>query len=294
MTIGYLFAICTTLFWTMSALCFEAASKRVGSIAVNILRLVLALFLLSCITFYRTGSFGPIEANEHQWRWLIASGFVGFFIGDIALFRAYVLIGARLTTLLMVLAAPFGAIGSLIMIGETLTPLKIAGMCIALSGVAWVCAERRESDGTPHHHRILGTLLGIVAAFGQGFGAVLMKIGRGNLNGFEVTQVRVLAGTAGFLVLLPMIRKTRDVVAATRHPTALGFLTAGAVMGPVLGVSCYAFALLTVPVGIVGTIAAMVPVTIIPFAIFLKKERVSVRAVFGAIIAVIGVVLLCL
>lgn len=294
MTLGYLFALFTTLLWTISALFFEAASKRVGSVAVNLLRLVVALVFLSSITFFRTGTFGPSEANEDQWRWLMLSGFVGFFVGDIALFRAYVLIGARLTTLLMVLAAPFGAIGSFLMIGETLTPLKIGGMLLALAGVAWVCAERSANDQTPRHHVTWGLVLGVVAALGQGFGAVLMKFGQRNLNAFEVTQIRVLAGIVGFLIAIPAMRRVRDVVAATHHPTAMLFLTAGAIAGPVLGVSCYALALATVPVGIVGTIAAMVPVVIIPFAIFIKKEHVSPRAIAGAMVAVAGVVLLCI
>jgi len=293
MSTGYIFALCTTFCWTISALCFEAASKRVGSVAVNLLRLVVALILLSVIMFCRTGHFAPVEANEHHWRWLLLSGFVGFFIGDIALFRAYVLIGSRLTTLLMVLAAPFGAICSLFMIGETLTPLKITGMIVALAGVAWVCAERNENDTTPHHHVTIGTILGIIAAFGQGLGGVLTKIGAGDLNAFEVTQIRVLAGVAGFLVAIPAMQRISDVVNATRRPVAMGFLIAGAVAGPVLGVSCYNLALVRIPVGIVGTIAAMVPVVIIPFAIFFKREKVSSRAIFGAMIAVIGVVLLC-
>ena len=291
---GYVFAILTTFCWTISALAFEIASKRVGSVAVNLLRLLIALALLGFITLHRTGHFIPPGVSDHQWRWLLLSGFVGFFVGDMALFRAYVLIGSRLTTLLMVLAAPFGAVCGYFMIGETLTPLKIIGMVIALGGVAWVCAERRENDATPHHHVLIGVMLGIIAAFGQGLGAVLTKIGTQGLNAFEVTQIRVLAGVAGFIIAIPMMRQTGNVILATRNPRAMVFLTIGAIAGPVLGVSSYNYAITKIPVGIAGTLAAMVPVVIIPFVILVKKETVSIRAIVGAIVAVAGAVLLCI
>lgn len=294
MPIGYFFAICTTFCWTISALAFEAASRRVGSVAVNLLRLTVAMILLSLITFTRTGHLIPDHASAHQWKWLLASGFVGFFLGDIALFRAYVLIGARITTLLMVLAAPFGAVCGYFMLHETLTPLKIIGMIITLGGVAWVCAERTENDTRPHHHVVIGVILGIIAAFGQGLGGVLTKVGADGMNAFEITQIRVFAGVAGFLIAIPLMRRTSDVINAVHNRTAMIFLTLGAIAGPVIGVSCYNFAIVRIPVGIVGTLAAMVPVVIIPFAVLVKKESVSIRAVFGACVAVAGAVLLCL
>lgn len=86
MALGYFFAICTTFCWTLSAFAFEAASRRVGSVAVNLLRLIIAMGLLGLITLYRTGHLIPLEATEHQWRWLLFSGFIGFFVGDIACF----------------------------------------------------------------------------------------------------------------------------------------------------------------------------------------------------------------
>lgn len=128
-----------------------------------------------------------------------------------------------------------------------------------------MCAERSENNTTPHHHIIIGVILGIIAAFGQGFGAVLMKIGTQGLNAFEATNIRVIAGVAGFVVAVPVMRRTSDVRNATRNPRAMMFLTLGAIAGPVCGVSSYNFAISMIPVGIVGTLAAMVPVVVLPF-----------------------------
>jgi len=47
-------------------------------------------------------------------------------------------------------------------------------------------------------------------------------------------------------------------------------------------------------VGIAATIMSIVPVLIIPLVILIYRERVSARAVVGAVLAVAGVVLLFL
>jgi drug/metabolite transporter (DMT)-like permease len=47
-------------------------------------------------------------------------------------------------------------------------------------------------------------------------------------------------------------------------------------------------------VGVVTTILATIPVMILPFSVFMFGERVSVRAVGGALVAAIGVALLML
>lgn len=301
MSLGHLFALCTTLLWTMSALCFEAASKRVGSMAVNLLRLLVAMVLLGCLGLAQSGNFIPTHASAHQWNWLLLSGAIGFFLGDLALFRAYVLIGSRLTTLLMVLSAPFAAITALWWLDEKLSMQSIIGMMVVLAGVAWVCLERNEKNPLPRHHVVWGVVLGIIAAIGQGVGGVLTKVGMFDpsaavnpLNPFDTTQIRILAGIAGFCVAIPAMRRSGDVIRATRHPAAMGFLILGALVGPALGVSCYNASLERIPAGVTNTIASMVPVTIIPFAILIKREHVSLRAIVGAMVAIVGVALLCL
>jgi drug/metabolite transporter (DMT)-like permease len=44
--------------------------------------------------------------------------------------------------------------------------------------------------------------------------------------------------------------------------------------------------------GVAATIMATVPITLIPFAIFLHKEHVSARSILATILAVAGVAML--
>ena len=67
-----------------------------------------------------------------------------------------------------------------------------------------------------------------------------------------------------------------------------------AMLGPVLGVSCYQWALATTPSGIVLPIVATTPLVIIPLTYWFEGDRPSRRSLVGGIVAVAGVVALTL
>ncbi len=84
------------------------------------------------------------------------------------------------------------------------------------------------------------------------------------------------------------------MLAGSRDLRAVGILTFGAVVGPFIGVALSLLALRHAPTGVVATIIATMPVLILPFSILLYHEKVSLRAVGGAIVAVVGIALLTL
>jgi drug/metabolite transporter (DMT)-like permease len=296
---GQLFAIATTLLWATSATLFEAAGRRIGSINVNLLRLSIAAVLLAGLCFLSSGS-RPVDAPPHVWTWMLLSGLLGFFLCDLLLFRAYVMIGARRSALMLSLAPVFAAVLDLVLIGKPLTLMQGVGMLITLSGVLWVIAERPD-DEAPHtrRERQTGALFAGLAALLQALGALTAKIGMrlpdGNdFDPIAATFIRSLAGVAGFALLVVLSGRSRRLIESTRDGRAMALLTAGAVAGPVLGVSCFLASLQRVPAGITQTILATIPVVLIPVAALKKHERITWRAIAGAVIAVSGVIVLCL
>ena len=63
----------------------------------------------------------------------------------------------------------------------------------------------------------------------------------------------------------------------------------GAFFGPFLGVSFSLIAVKFTETGIASTIMALVPVFIIPPAVFLYKQKITFAEIAGAVISVIGV-----
>ncbi len=293
--IGEIASLAVAFFWTVTALAFESASKRVGSLPVNWMRLVMGLVFLSVFTRVERGFFLPLDASAHAWFWLSLSGFVGFVIGDLFLFRSFVLIGSRVSMLIMALAPPMTALLGWLVLGERLSVLSFAGMALTLAGIALVVIDRPSGD-TPMRlaHPVVGILFAFGGAVGQAAGLILSKIGMADYSPFAATQIRIITGVIGFAVLLTARGAWDRTFSAMKNRKALALTTTGAFFGPFLGVSFSLFAVQHTAAGIAATIMATVPILIIPPAVLFMKEKITLREAAGAVIAISGVALLFL
>jgi len=291
--LGEAAALGTAFCWTCSALCFTASAKRIGSLALNQIRLAQAFLFLMLFGWAWRGLALPSDASREQWLWLGLSGLAGFTFGDLCLFRAFVEVGPRISTLAMSLAPPIAALTGWLILGEVLNGWAWLGMGLTVAGIAWVALERPASAEEHDRRRLTrGLLLAFGGAVGQGVGAVLGKMGAIEYDPFAATQIRILAGMAGFAALFVALRWWPKVFEGLRHPSAMAYSALGAFFGPFLGVSLFMLSLKHVGTGITSTIAATVPVLIIPFVILVQKEKVSPRAICGAVLAVAGVSIL--
>jgi drug/metabolite transporter (DMT)-like permease len=286
-------ALGTAVCWALTALAFESAGKRVGSLPVNLIRLLIGFLLLVPVVWLRRGSPLPTDASPDTWLWLSISGLIGFAFGDLCLFRAFVLIGSRLSVLLMSLVPPMTAVLGWLILGETLTARELAGMALTVGGVAWVVRERVPDPVEGHRHpSTWGVLLGIGGAIGQAVGLVLSKHGMGDYDAFAANQIRVLAGLVGFALIFTATGIWPRFLDALRHPTAMARTVTGGFFGPFLGVSLSLVAVQNTIAGVAATIMSTTPVIILPASIWLRRERVTVRAVLGALLAVAGTAVL--
>lgn len=292
---GEFAALATACCWTVTALAFERAGRRIGSLVVNLLRLLVALGFLTLFGAVVRGAPLPVEAPSRAWLWLSASGLVGFTFGDLCLFRAFVVIGSRLSVLLMSLVPPLSALLGLAFLGEVLTVADWFGMALTVGGVTWVVLERRP-DPAGRLGRVpwTGVLLGLGGAAGQAVGLVLSKYGMGDYDAFAATQIRVLAGALGFALVFSVIGWWPRVWAARCDRAALGLVGLGGFFGPFLGVSLSLYAVQHTETGVAATLMGILPVLILPPAIRINRERVSPRAAGGAVLAVAGVAVLLL
>ena len=274
---------------------FEAAGKRIGSLAVNLIRLVIAFFFLAAFGWIVRGLPLPTDATAHNWIWLLLSGLVGFTIGDLTLFRAFVLIGSRVSMLIMALVPPITAIFGWLLMGEVLGLQDWGGMLLTVAGVAMVILERKKDEnGVAIRLAPAGVLLAFLGAFGQAGGLVLSKYGMAQYNPFAATQIRVIAGIVGFSVIFMFIGWWPRVFEGVRNKSAMKRVSLGAFFGPFLGVSLSLMAVQHAKAGVAATIMALTPVLIIAPTRIVFKEKISRTSIIGALIAVSGVALLIL
>jgi drug/metabolite transporter (DMT)-like permease len=291
---GELAAVATALLWTLSTLAWTSAGRRIGVVSVCVIRLVMAVLPLALYGQLTRGLALPVDASARQWWILGLSGWLGFFVSDLCLFKAFQVIGPRLSLLLLALTPPAATIISWVFLAEPLAARQWLAMGVTLAGIVWVVLERRPADDSPHPpgHLRLGVFLGVAAAASQAASTVLGRCGIGDYDASAATFVRILGGMAGYLVLVTLLGRWPQILVATQHRRAMGILCLGTLVGPFAGVILYMVALRHCHAGIVSTIVATMPVLILPFSILLYRERVSLRAVGGALISVAGVALL--
>jgi len=298
---GEFAALGTSLCWTVTALAFEYAAKRIGSLALNILRLVVALLIFMTINLILHGQPIPLDAGPQVWFWLSLSGLMGFVFGDIFLFQSYIDIGARTAQVIFVSSPLITALLGFLLLGERISPRGILGMLIVIGAIMWVILGKAKADKNAFdqndlqrapHHRIRGILFAFFGALGQSGGLILSKIGAPHYDPLRATEIRVIAGLIGFNIMALVLGKLSEPVRALRNKPALKALSLGAFFGPFLGVSLGLFAVQRANTGIAATLMGLTPILIVFPSVVLYKEKLTLREVLGAIVAVLGLALL--
>jgi drug/metabolite transporter (DMT)-like permease len=291
---GELSALVTAVMWTGSAITFAGATTRVGSVYVNVVRLVAAdIFLLSTIALFGI----PFNISFAQVILLALSGFVGFVFGDTFLFKSYEYNSARISMLIMSTAPAIAAILAFLFLYETLSLTGIIGMAVTLSGIALVILERKDTSTHNVPVSLAGVVYALLGALGQAGGLILAKyaFSFGPVNGFVATFVRAVAAT---LLLTPLNyfagRFSKPVEVFSKNRKALNLTLLGAVLGPYLGVTFSLIAISYTNVAVAATIMSIVPILILPAVWILYHEHLSWRAIVGACVAVAGVGILFL
>lgn len=292
--IGELSALLTACLWSITSFLFAFAAGRVGSVQVNINRIILAAIILFLIV-----SLSGIDykLSSGQIYYLILSGVAGLVIGDSFLFKAFQLIGARLGMVLMSLVPAVSAVLAWIFLDEVLTVLGIVGMFITILGVLLVVTDRSHDSTVKGEVSKGGILFGFLGAFGQAGGLVLAKFAfaEGYINGFVASFIRLSSAGIIIFIIGVMIKRYKNPVRVFKNEIpALKATIAATVLAPVLGITLSLVAIEFTKVGIASTLMALVPILMLPISKYYFKEKLTIQAISGAFIAVGGVVILFL
>ena len=298
--LGEFISIGVAFSWTATALLSEFGSKRLGNLTLNVLRMGLALVFSLVLFFVVTGSMMPPGASVEAAGWMLLSGVVGYVIGDFCLFQCYIIIGSRYGQLFMTLAPLSAALMAWITLGQQMNAMSILAMLITLGGISISVLGRGEHHKVGLKLPLNGVLFAIGAAMCQGIGLVLSKIGmdhyEASLTGtpewlvpFSANFYRCVAGIIGFSLLLYFRKGLEPLREAMHDRKGLAVATATTVFGPFVGVGFSLMAVQYTAAGIASTLMAMTPIIILLPSYWLFKQKITWRAVVGAVISVVGV-----
>ncbi|MGB9720237.1 MAG: DMT family transporter [bacterium] len=292
---GELAALGTSFCWSFGSVLFTMASRLVGSTEVNRIRLVVGMMLLMFTHWILYGMLFPVNATAHHWFWFGISGIIGFTIGDTFLFRGYLLIGPRLTMLLMSLSPIFGAILAWLFLKESLRSLEILAIIITLLGISLVLYDKRN-EGLDEKNFLTGIICGICASLCQALGYYASKKGLlcCDFPAISGNVIRVTFGAVFIWLIAGIQGQIKETLGKLTNRRADMSILGGAFFGPFVGVWLSLVAIQYTNIGIASTLMALPPVILIPISHLLFKEHITHISIFGTIIALIGVALIFL
>jgi len=280
--------------WSFTSMFFTSAGRRIGAFNVNVVRLSIALPLLAATSFMVLGWSIPVWFQGGKMVWLGLSGLVGLVIGDLAFFRALILIGPRKSTLLFSTSPIIAALLFWPLLGESLSLTAWSGILITVAGVGWVVLERSGSNNhTAKRPPLSAVLLALSAAVCQALGLILSKAGMaGVVDPLAATLFRLLTATLVMWIYVLVRGQTKEVCCAAGQIPVLWWIVGGAVTGPYIGVWLSITAVKYAETGVAATLMGTVPILVLPLVWFVYHERISPRALVGTLAAVGGIILL--
>jgi drug/metabolite transporter (DMT)-like permease len=293
------------LLFATSAICGYRTAKQVGGVEANFWRITLATIFLTVWAFTYGSQFAGAPG------WFMLSGFFGIGIGDSGYFQALPRLGSRRTVLLtQCLTAPFAALMEWSWLGTRLNAAQIIFTVVILVGVAIALAPDDHLKISPHDWKI-GVVASAIGALGAALGLVVIRKGYAAIAASGV-PVAVDAGTTGYQRVLggiiiptvavlaikwrsahahgPVFEEKTWQVSLQKWRRLWPWLLANALAGQTLGVTCMQWALKTQPAAVVQAIIATSPIVLLPMTRIVEGEKIGLRPVVGAVVAVGGVI----
>lgn len=261
---------------------------------------VIDMMLISLIT--NVAIMIPLVAVVHgipQITWIsvlafAAAGLTGSFLARLLIITSVEAIGASRTAPVVSSNVFFASLLAILLFGERLTLYHLIGIVLIVAGVAAITWETaQESDPTANLRELGPSLaLPIIGAMVIGVEPIFITIGLdGGMGVLPGVAIKAIAATIGFLLYLRYYGALRSDILQVSHNTKW---YVGAGVTSTIGIVAVFAALEVAPVVLVVPLVQISPLIVVVLsAIFLPRrlERVTWQLVAGAIVVVVGAIL---
>lgn len=277
-------ALAAAFGWVGSSVFLERASKETGTLAVNLIRLIVAMFFLGIITYLKRGLVLPLDVTKESFKFLSISGLFGLFLGDFFLYKSYIKIGPRITLLVMTFTPIAVSILSFFTLGEKMEGFKILGVVLTIIGITVVILRKKNDK----EFSKVGFGYALLAMLGESLGIIFTRLGSIDYDSFATIQVRTIPAILAFIIYISLKKEWSNIKEGVINKKGMIYIVLGTVVAT-LGVTALVEAMKYANVAIVSTLAATSPILIIPISIIFFKEKVSILEGIGALVSFAGI-----
>ena len=291
--LGQVLALLTAIFFAENSIIFSFLGKHVGSDSVVHLRLWIATPVILILAFIFEGNFLSLISFSSLFC-LLLSGIIGYFVCDSLLFWAFANWGPRETMVVMTLNPVFTSIFSYIFFKEYLTFIQIFAICVTIVGIILlIFGEKKLKTKTKEKNRVKGIFFAFLSSILQAVSIILAKSALFEVGPMGSNSIRCVGGFVAVMIYSIFFRKQFSFdFHQFSNKKYLNLLIFASLTGPVLGMTMQMFAFDLAPVGLVSAIVQITPLFILIFDWLYLKKSLSLGAVIGTIVSVLGVALM--
>jgi drug/metabolite transporter (DMT)-like permease len=288
--IYYLAALGAALCWALSSVLSANPSSALGAMGFVRIRMTMVFVMLAAVLL-ASGGWRAVHASHVTPA--VISGLVGILAGDAALFAAMNRLGPRRAGILFASNAVFSVILGWLFLKEKLNALTLAGIVLALAGVALAILFGKRSNDAHHWEGVKGPLavgiaIGLFSGLCQAIGSIIIRpVMASGVDPIAIAAIRVGIAALGLtLAMFAGVKSARAKTALT--PKLAGEVALSGFFAMGVGMTLLLFALSGGEVGVVATLSATTPALVLPMLWWKTGDMPPTLAWLGAALVVAG------
>ena len=295
--IGTVYALSAALVWAGSSAILKFLTTRIDTLSLNTLRLsVASLLLLALIPLSGRGA-EFINIPLISLVYLITSSVIGLAIGDtvyikslqfLDVSRAFPIAQCSYIVFAMFLAVAF--------LGESLTWVTGLGIFFVLLGIYLIVLTRKASaiNSTPGRISGKGVVLTLVVGALWASATTILKLGVMGIDPLVAAAIRMPSATIVLLSFSLSQRKRGALQLRKYGSRSLALALTSGLIDYSMGMVLFIMAIQSIGAGRTAVLASASPFFLLPFSVFILKEKLTGLTLIGIFIGVAGICLVAL
>ena len=291
---GAVYALTAALVWAGSSAILKSLTTRIDTLSLNMLRLSVASLLLLAVIFLSGRGTEFINTPLMPLVYLIISGVIALAIGDTIFIKSLSYINVSQALPIAQCSNPvFTMFLAALLLGESFTWVTGLGAFFVLLGIYLITSTRMTlgTNSAPRRISGKGIMLALIAGAAWSIAAVTLKLGVTDMDPLVAAAIRMSSAT---IVLLPFALSQRKKGALQLRKYGSRSLALALTSGLIdygVGMVFFIIAIQLIGAGKTVVLAATSPLFLLPFSVFILKEKLTRLTLIGIFAGIAGICL---
>lgn len=283
--LGIIAALLSAASWAFGTVVFDKLGKVIPYAGITFLKSVLSLLLMLVIVM-ACSDFRSI--NLHDSLILICSGIIGIAIGDSLFFKSLQDLGAKVQVLYFLLGQIVTMLLSFLLLGDLLSVCQYIGTIVLLSGIITVTWGKQEN----HPNKLRGIVGGFLSILCFSISTIMIKYTDQQIDIVFATFYRMLAGSILMCIIGVTGNRIKKWLFPLKDAKVLSLFILNVIVITLGGFILSMYAIKNISVSLASILSTTEPIFVMCLAFLINKERIIKRELIGAIISIVGLLLI--